>query len=115
MLDELRLADQQLGATEASLKARQDDLKVLRGQLVTMERERRRLLEEQAGTAALADRSALAVRTSQVLAEYEQRLLQHKLAQLREEFVRRFNHLARKDDLVADVTNRSRDIFCNAN
>jgi DNA sulfur modification protein DndD len=103
MLDELRLADQQLGATEASLKARQEDLKVLRGQLVTMERERRRLLEEQAGTAALADRSALAIRTSQVLAEYEQRLLEHKLTQLREEFVRRFNHLARKDDLVADV------------
>ena len=103
MLDELRLADQQLGATEASLKMRQEDLKVLRGQLVTLERERRRLLEEQAGTTASADRSALAVRTSQVLAEYEQRLLEHKLAQLREEFVRRFNHLARKDDLVADV------------
>jgi DNA sulfur modification protein DndD len=103
MLDELRLADQQVGAMEATLKTRQEELKTVRGQLVTMERERRRLLEEQAGTAVSADRAALAARTSQALAEYEHRLLEHKLSQLRAEFVKRFNQLARKDDLVADV------------
>jgi DNA sulfur modification protein DndD len=103
LLDELRLADQQVGATEATLKARQEDLKTLRGQLVTMARERRRLLEEQAGAAASTDRAALAARTSQALAEYEHRLLEHKLAQLSGEFVKRFNHLVRKDDLVANV------------
>jgi DNA sulfur modification protein DndD len=37
------------------------------------------------------------------LAEYEQRLLDHKLGQLRGEFVRRFNLLARKADSVSDV------------
>jgi DNA sulfur modification protein DndD len=103
MLDELRLADQQVGATEAILKARQEELKTLRGQVVTMERESRRLLDEQAGTAVSTGRAALAARTSQALAEYERRLLEDKLSQLRAEFVKRFNHLARKDDLVADV------------
>lgn len=103
MLDELRLADQRVGSTEATLKARQEDLKILRGQLVTMERERRRLLEEQAGSAAATHRADLAARTAQALADYEHRLLDHKLTQLRTEFVRCFNHLVRKDDLIADV------------
>ena len=103
MLDELRLADQRVGSTEAALKTRQEDLKILRGQLVTMERERRRLLEEQAGSAAATQRAELAARTAQALADYERRLLDHKLTQLRTEFVRCFNHLIRKDDLIADV------------
>lgn len=103
MLDELRLADQRVGATETSLKAKQEELKLLRGQLVTMERERRRLLEEQAGSAAATHRAELAARTAQALADYERRLLDHKLTQLRAEFVRCFNHLVRKDDLIADV------------
>jgi len=103
LLDELRLADQRVGSTEATLKSRQDELKLLRGQLVTLERERRRILEDQAAAAVDADRAALAARTAQALANYERQLLEHKLVQLRAEFVRRFNHLARKTDLIADV------------
>jgi DNA sulfur modification protein DndD len=103
LLDELRLADQRVGSTETTLKSRQDELKVLRGQLVTLERERRRILEDQAAATLDADRSALAARTAQALADYEQRLLEHKLVQLRAEFVGRFNRLARKTDLIADV------------
>src|SRR6185437_14361677 len=49
LLDELRLADQRVGATEAMLRARHEELKVLRGQTVTLERLRKQLLEEQAG------------------------------------------------------------------
>lgn len=103
LLDELRLAEQQVGSTETVLKAKQEELKGLRGQQVTMERERRRLLEQQAGTAAEEERATLAMRAAQALADYERQLLDHKLAQLRTEFVRQFNHLARKEDLIADV------------
>lgn len=103
LLDELRLAEQRVGATEATLKARQEELKLLRGQIVTLERERRRLEDELAGSAKAAERAELAARTAQALAEYEKRLLEHKLAQLRSEFVSRFNSLARKTNLVADV------------
>ncbi len=103
MLDELRLAEQRVGATESTLTSRQESLRLLRGQLVTLERERRRLLDEQAGFAADAHRAELATRTAQALADYERRLLEHKLSQLRGEFVDRFNHLARKSDLIADV------------
>lgn len=103
LLDELQLAERTVGSTETILRTRQEELKVLRGQLVTLERERRRLLEEQAGSAKTIERSALAARTAQALAEYEQRLLDHKLAQLQDEFVQCFNHLARKDAFVTGV------------
>lgn len=104
MLDELRLSEQRVGGTEATLKARTEALRLLRGQLVMLERERRRLLDDQAGMTASKHRAELATRTAQVLADYEQRLLDHKLTQLRGEFVRRFNHLARKEDLIADIS-----------
>lgn len=103
LLDELLLAEQRVGATEATLKARQEELKVVRGQIFTLDRERRKALEDQAADAATAERAGLAARSAQALAEYEQRLLEHKLQQLRVEFVRRFNHLARKGDLIVDV------------
>lgn len=103
MLDELRLADHRVGSTETKLKGKQEELKLLRGQLVTMERERRRLLEEQAGSAAAIHRTELAARTALALADYERRLLDHKLTQLRAEFVRCFNHLVRKRDLITNI------------
>lgn len=103
MLDELRLSEQRVGGTEVTLKTRQDELRILKGQIVTLERERRRLLDAQAGDIATKHRAELATRTAQVLADYEHRLLEHKLSQLRREFVHRFNHLARKEDLIADV------------
>ena len=103
LLDELRLAEQRVGGTEATLRSRQEEMKLLRGQIVTLERERRRLEEEQADSAKALERAGLAARTSQALVDYEQRLLEYKLAQLRSEFVSCFNRLARKTDLVADV------------
>lgn len=103
VLDDLRVADQKVGATEEKLRALQESLKLRRGQLVTLAREQRRLLEAQAGSAKASERADLAVRTAQALADYEDRLLEHKLSQLRTEFVRCFNQLARKDSLVADV------------
>jgi len=103
LLDELRLAEQKVGATEAALNARQEELKLLRGQMVTLDRERRRLEDEQAGSAKAIERAELAARTAQALASYEKRLLDHKLEQLRTEFVSCFNRLARKVDLIVDV------------
>lgn len=103
LLDELRLAEQKVGATEALLNARQEELKLLRGQMVTLDRDRRRLEDEQAASAKATERSELAARTAQALADYEKRLLEHKLSQLRTEFVNCFNRLARKVDLIADV------------
>lgn len=103
LLDELRVAEQKVGSTEATLQIKEAELKEIRGRLVTLERERKRLLDEQAGAAAIADRAALAGRAAQALVEYERRLLELKLAQLKTEFVLRFNQLARKGDLIADV------------
>jgi DNA sulfur modification protein DndD len=103
LLDELQRAERRLGATEAALAARQEEWKLAKGQLVTLEREQKRLLNEQAGSEKAQQRSALAARASQALGDYEERLLQHKLGQLKSEFVLCFNHLARKESLVVDV------------
>ncbi|HXT16625.1 MAG TPA: DNA sulfur modification protein DndD [Gemmatimonadaceae bacterium] len=103
LLDDLRHAEQRVGATEATLRRREEDLKKLRAQQATLERERERLLREQTELSAAEQRASLAIRASRVLAEYEHRLLTHKLGQLRGEFVQCFNRLARKGDVVADI------------
>lgn len=103
LLDELQLTERRLGATEAALTTRQEEWKLIKGRLVTLEREQKRLLSEQAGSEKAQLRSALAARAGQALADYEERLLTHKLSQLKNEFVRCFNHLARKENLIAGV------------
>jgi DNA sulfur modification protein DndD len=103
LLDELRMAEQKVGATESVLNGRHEELKLLRGQIVTLERERRRLDDELAGSAKAMERAELAARTAQALSAYERQLLEHKLGQLRTEFVGCFNRLARKTDLITGV------------
>lgn len=103
LLDELQLSERKLGATEAALAARQEEWKLTKGQLATLERERKRLLNEQAGFDTAQQRTALAARAAQALGDYEDRLLTHKLGRLKSEFVRCFNQLARKENLVAGI------------
>jgi DNA sulfur modification protein DndD len=103
ILDELVLAEQQVGAIEAELRARAEELKSLEFRRAALRRERERLLKAQAETEAAEGRAALAGRIGQALQQYEERLLETKLSQLQGEFVRRFNHLARKGGFVADA------------
>lgn len=103
MLDELLHAEKLVGATEATLRARQEQVKQLRGQLVMLDRDRRKLLDEQADSAMAMQRMDIAAGVAQALAEYERRLLEHKISQLRREFAHRFNHLARKANWIADL------------
>lgn len=103
LLDELRVAEQRVGATEATLRMREEELHRLRLHITQLDRERTRILEEQASRASSGHRSDLAVRASRVLAEYERRLLDLKIEQLRGEFAACFNRIARKGDVIADV------------
>ena len=103
LLEELQEAERQLGATQATLVTRENEWTIARGQLVTLRRDRERLLAEQSARAKTTERAALAARTAEALAEYENKLLDHKLAQVRVEFVSRFNHLSRKDEFVSDI------------
>ena len=103
VLDELLLSEKEVGAAEAELKARSEELKQLEYQKVTLNREEKRLVNAQNEQDAGEERAVIATRVGRVLQQYEERLLQHKLAQLRIEFVERFNHLARKGGFVADV------------
>ncbi len=103
ILDELILAEQQVGAMEAELRAREEELRGLEFQRAATKRERERLLRTQEESEAAEGRAALAGRIGRVLQQYEERLLETKLAQLQREFVHRFNHLARKEGFVADA------------
>lgn len=103
VLDELVLAEQQVGAVEAELRAREEELKGLEFRRATLRRERERLLQSQADAAAAEGRAAMAGRVGLALRLYEERLLETKLAKLQSEFVHCYNHLARKDGFVADA------------
>lgn len=103
ILMEIEEASGRLGSTEAVLAAAEEELRILRGNLVTLDRQRRRLLETQASTASARDRSRLAARVASALADYESRLLRHKVDQLSREFLRCFRHLLRKPDFIADI------------
>jgi len=103
ILDELTLAEQQVGAIEAELKARSEELKSLEFRRANLRRERERLLKAQADAEASEGRAALAGRIGVALQQYEERLLETKLSRLQSEFVRCFNRLARKDGFVNDV------------
>jgi DNA sulfur modification protein DndD len=103
LLDELQLAEQRLGAVSATLALREEEFARLRGQRVTLERERRRILDLQARTEQDERRSQLAARSIAALGTYERQLLQSKLEIVRREFLKCFRHLARKTELVKDV------------
>ena len=103
ILDELVIAEQQVGAIEAELRARSEELRSLEYRRSVLKRDRERLLTAQVDAEAAEGRAALAGRVGKALQQYEERLLETKLAQLQGEFVRRFNHLARKDGFVADA------------
>ncbi|WP_019566301.1 DNA sulfur modification protein DndD [Agrobacterium sp. 10MFCol1.1] len=103
MLDELRDADRNLGSTEAALGAKLEELRLARNAVATLERERSKLLAEQANDEMGSRRNDLGYRAAKTLLEYEAKLLALKLKQLQSEFVRCFAHLARKPDLVAEA------------
>ncbi|WP_313665610.1 DNA sulfur modification protein DndD [Shinella sp.] len=103
MLDELRDADRNLGSTEGALGAKQEELRLARNAVATLERERSKLLAEQVNDEMGSRRSDLGYRAAKTLLEYEAKLLALKLKQLQLEFVRCFAHLARKPDLVAEA------------
>ncbi len=84
LLDEMAVSEQRVGATEATLKAREEELRGLEYQRATLLREQERLLESQTAVGMAMERAKLAAMTSQTLARYEQRLLELKVEQLRQ-------------------------------
>lgn len=103
VLDELLIAEKDVGVIEAQFKARTEELRSLEYQRATLIREKERAIEAQTEAAQTEERAALAGRVGRALQQYEERLLDLKIEQLRREFVERFNHLVRKGDFVADV------------
>ncbi|WP_114955003.1 DNA sulfur modification protein DndD [Sphingosinicella terrae] len=103
VLDELLLAEKDVGVVEAQLKARIEELRGLEYERATLIRAKDRAIEAQSEAAATEERAALAGRVGRALKQYEERLLELKIAQLRKEFVECFNHLSRKGSFVANV------------
>lgn len=103
VLQELLLAEQNVGAADARLKARTEELRAMEYRRASLIKEHDRTLRAQVEANHARGQSELATRVGRALQQYEERLLDLKLAQLQAEFVKRFNHLARKGDFVAEV------------
>lgn len=103
LLNELLEVEREVAVAEAEVRTREEELRALAHRRDTKERERKKALEAQNEMAASEERAALAGRVGKALMQYEDRLLQSKVEQLRSQFVSRFNHLSRKPGLIADV------------
>ncbi|WP_216074224.1 hypothetical protein, partial [Acinetobacter baumannii] len=65
LLDEMAVSEQRVGATEATLQAREEELRGLEYQRATLLREQERLLESQTAVGMAMERAKLAAMTSQ--------------------------------------------------
>lgn len=103
LFDELRAAEQTLGATHNQIELVKQQLKELRHQQLVLERERKRILEEQSEVSRTNRQLSVAARASKALIHYERALVEQKTRALEQAFVDCFNRLARKEDLVRGV------------
>lgn len=103
LLDELQVAEQRLGAISATLSMREEEFAKLRGRRLSLERERQRILDLQARSDQDERRSQLAAHAIAALGTYEERLLRSKLEIVQREFLRCFQHLLTKQDLIKDI------------
>jgi len=104
LLEELRQAEQRVGATDALIGAASGELGQCRVVTERLTRERRELLEKQQNQAQQDRRATLAATAARALIVYEQKVTFRKLDQLRQEFVSCFNLLSRKGDIVSAVS-----------
>jgi len=103
MLDELREASERVGASDTAVAAKEEALRAARHLLLTLQRERKRLLEAQTKHTNAVRQEALAVQAAQALADYEVQLLELRVQQLRTQFLQCFAQLARKPGMISDV------------
>lgn len=103
LFDELRSAEQTVGATSSQIDQLRVKVKELKHQQIVLEREQRNILEQQAEASRSSRQLALASRASKALTQYESQLITQKTRALEQAFVDCFNRLARKEDLVRGV------------
>lgn len=103
LLAELQNAEQKLGAADVRLESKRVEHKDKSNQRLILERERRKILDDQACMTKSAYSIDLASKVAGLLSAYELKLIVQKISQLEESFVHCFNQLARKTDLVRGV------------
>lgn len=103
LFDELRAAEQTCGATQSQIEVMRGMLKDLQYRQTVLERERKRILEEQSQLTKAGRQVELAARAAKTLSLYESALVVQKTRALELAFVACFNRLARKEDLVRGV------------
>lgn len=103
LFDELRAAEQACGATQSKIDALRVTVKDLHYRQSVLDRDRKRILEEQSELTKAGRQIELAARTAKALTLYETALVTQKTRALEQAFVTSFNRLARKEDLVRGV------------
>lgn len=103
LAQQLALAERHAEEAEARLRTAIEEFRQIDFRRLTAERTLEKLTRAQNEAKAADGRATLAQRVGIALEQYEERLLEQKLAQLQASFVSRFNHLSRKDDFIADA------------
>lgn len=92
-----------LGELENSLSTLQESTRLNKIALDQLLREQKKIEEKQREQQGHWERADEVNRVNKALSEYNQRLTDMKVDQLRHEVVNSFNHIARKDEFVQDV------------
>lgn len=95
--------EQKIEVSEKKLKTKEEDLKKVRWQILTLEREQNKLIEAQTNISQQNQQAELASKSIKVLIEFEEKLLNQKINQLRSCFISVFNSLLRKKNYLLDI------------
>ncbi|QFT75873.1 DNA sulfur modification protein DndD [Ruegeria sp. THAF33] len=101
--EDLKKAEFELGAVEAELKRKQDTATQARALIDRLERELRKSRDAVFALAKAQEKRDLATRAQAALNDYEQRIVQLRLASLSKHFIDAFSGLVTRKSLVREV------------
>lgn len=104
LFDELSMLNQRLGEFQQQEKQIRLDISHKETELILLQREQRRHIDQQVAQDATEGRLTLIRNVQEVLDAYLKRLTTQKIGQLRQEVTLGFNSLSRKGDLISDIT-----------
>ncbi|GKY90052.1 MULTISPECIES: DNA sulfur modification protein DndD [Roseobacteraceae] len=101
--EELKKAEFELGAVETELNRKQGEATKARALIERLERELRKSQDAVFALAKAEEKRDLATRAQAALNEYEERIVQRRLASLSKHFIEAFSGLVTRKSLVHDV------------
>lgn len=102
-LDELLAKERKVGELDTQLTIKEEEYRKLSWEIVNLERQLRAIIEDNAEIEQQTYKNSLAAKSIKVLIDFETRLLEQKILQVRKTFVEIFNALLRKHNFITDI------------